>query len=120
MTLPLTPETLAAAYDYLCSTPPFNKWSLPDSDEVKFTVNKSRVDFAQYRWDGKQHTITVSESSVGHTATLMEKMGHELVHLHLEDSEMESRGTQDTHGIWFRKLAAQACKAHGWDLKAFY
>lgn len=120
MALPLTPETLAAAYDYLATTPPFNKWSLPDSEDVKFIVAKFRDDFAQYRWDGKQHTISVSTNAIGHTATLMEKMAHEMVHLHLEDSEMESRGTNKTHGIWFRKFAAQACKVHGFDPKAFY
>lgn len=120
MTLPLTPETLAAAYDYLKTTPPFNKWGLPESDEVKFIVGRSRKVFAHYQWNGKQHTITVSSNGVGQTGTLFLILAHEMIHLFLEDSEMESRGTMNTHGLWFRKFAAQACKSHGWDLKAFY
>lgn len=119
--LPLTPEVLAAAYDYLAACPPFSKWNLPDSDDVKFIVARSRQDFARYRWDGKQHTISVSSASVGRTATLLEKMGHELIHLHLEETGMESKtGDENTHNIPFRKFAVQVCRVHGWDLKAFY
>ncbi|WP_448043805.1 hypothetical protein [Bradyrhizobium liaoningense] len=120
MPLPLTSETLAAAYDYLKTTPPFRGWNMPESDEVKFIVAKFRDDFAQYRWDGKQHTVSVSVNAVGQTSTLIEKMAHEMIHLHLEDSKMETRGTKNTHSIWFRKFAAQVCRIHGFDGKAFY
>lgn len=120
MTLPLTPETLEAAYEYLRTTPPFNSWSLPEGEEVKFKVGRRRDRFAHYQWDGKRHTITVSSASVGQTATLLEKMAHELAHLHLEDSKMETRGTENTHSIWFRKFAEEICKVHGFDVKAFY
>ena len=122
MTLPLTPETLAAAYDYLATTPPFNKWSLPDSDEIKFVVGRFRDTFATYQWDGKhsQHIITMSAVAIGQTTTLMQTLAHEMIHLHLEESKMESRGSTNTHNLWFRKFAAQVCKYHGWDLKAFY
>lgn len=120
MTLPLTPATLEAAYEYLRTTPPFSSWSLPDGDEVKFSVVKSRKHFAHYRWDGTHHTIAVSSNAVGLTATLIEKMGHEMIHLHLEEAGMESRGTENTHGVWFRKFAVEACAVHGWDVKGFY
>lgn len=121
MTLSLTPEMLAAAYDYLRTTKPFSGWNLPDSEDVKFIVVRSMTDFARYRWDGKQHTISVSSLSVAYTATLLEKLGHEAIHLHLEDTGMESRtGNGRTHNNAFRKLAARACKIHGWDPKAFY
>lgn len=120
MSLPLTTDTLAAAYDYLRTTPPFDKWSLPESDEVKFTVVRARTHFARYRWNGKQHTIEVSANAIGQTVTLIEKMAHEMIHLHLEDSDMESRGTQNTHSLWFRKFAVAVCKVHGFDVKAFY
>lgn len=120
MTLPLTPKTLEAAYEYLRTTPPFAGWSLPEGDEVKFRVGKFRGKFAAYQWDGKQHTITVSGAATGHTQTLLEVMSHEMIHLHLEDSEMESRGNEATHNVWFRKFAVQVCKVHGFDVKAFY
>lgn len=121
MTLPITKEVLAAAYDYLASTEPFSRWNLPDSDDVAFSVVRSTKEFAHYKWDGRRHTIAVSARAVGHTATLLTVMAHEILHLHLEATGMESKGgDENTHNMAFRKLAAQVCKVHGWDLKAFY
>lgn len=121
MTLPLNKETLAAAYDYLRTTPPFYRWNLPESEDVKFYVVRATDHFAHYKWDGKRHTISVSGGAIGHTSTLMEKLAHEIVHLHLEENGMESRGGDaNTHNAAFRKFAAQVCKWHGFDPKAFY
>lgn len=120
MTLPLTKEMLAAAYDFLAATPPFRDWSLPDSEEVRFKVGRFRSHCAHYQWDGKQHTITASANAIGHTDTLIRKLAHELIHLHLEELGMDSRGTANTHSGAFRRLAAEVCKIHGFDLKIFY
>jgi hypothetical protein len=109
MTLPLTPETLAAAYDYL-----------PESEEIIFKVSRSRRWFARYRWNGKRHTIEISSNAVAHSSTLLEKMSHEMVHLHLEELKMDSRGTPDTHSGAFRHLAEEVCSVHGFDPKAYY
>ena len=38
MTLSLTPDLLAAAYDFLRATPPFKAWRLPESDDIAHTV----------------------------------------------------------------------------------
>lgn len=119
--LSLTPETLSAAYDYLCTTLPFSRWNLPDSDDITFKVIRSRKVFAQYIWDNGKHTIEVSSGTVGHTLTLLESMGHEMVHLHLRLTGMESKSNNpNVHNLPFRKLAAQVCRVHGFDLKAFY
>lgn len=121
MTLPLSKEVLAAAYDYLSVCEPFRRWNLPDSEDVLFRVGKFRGDFATYRWDGKQHTITVSSNAIAHTETLFRYMAHEVIHLHLEETGMESRtGGTDTHNAAFRKFAAQVCRYHGFDPKAFF
>ena len=41
--------------------------------------------------------------------------------MRLEITGMESRsGGPNTHNIAFRKFAAQVCKIHGFDPKAFY
>lgn len=119
MTLPLTPEMLAAAYDFLAVTPPFSAWSMPPSDEVKFKVGRFRTHCAHYQWDGK-HTITASKNAIGHTDTLMRKLAHEMIHLHLEELSMDGRGTPHTHSGAFRLLAEEVCGYHGWDLKVFY
>lgn len=118
--LSLNPEVLAAAYDYLVATQPFAGWNLPDSDDVKFRVVRSRKMFAQYVYDGS-HTIEVSSATVGHTKTLMETMAHEILHMHLRLTGMESRSkSEDVHNMPFRKLAAKVCQIHGFDPKAFW
>lgn len=120
MALPLTKEVLAAAYGLLSVSEPFCRWNLPDSDDVTFRVTKRRDVFARYIWDGT-HTIEVSSASVGHTATLLEKMSHELVHVHLRQTGMESKsGDPNVHNTAFRKLASKVCAVHGFDPKEFY
>ena len=121
MSLPLSPEMLAAAYDFLRKTPPFARLKLPPPEIVKFSVGKFKQDYAAYRWDGKQHCITMSVNAIGQTTTLMRYLSHEMIHLYLEENGLESRkGGEDTHNAAFRKLAGQVCKYHGFDLKAFY
>lgn len=118
--LPLTPDVLASAYDYLVSTEPFCRWNLPDSEDIKFRVTRAKDCYAAYHYDGG-HTIDVSSSAVGQTDTLMQVMGHEMTHLHLRITGMESRSDNpNVHNGAFRKLAARICQTHGWDLKAFY
>lgn len=120
MTLLLTKEVLAAAYDFLSLTEPFRKWNLPDSEDVMFKVTKAKSHFAQYVWDGS-HCIEVSSACVGHTSTLMETMAHELIHLHLRLTGMESRSDNpNVHNAAFRKLAALVCGCHGFDPKGFW
>lgn len=121
MNLPLTPETLAAAYDYLGTTPPFNKWNLPDSEDVVFKVGRRPREAGRYQWDGQSHTITASVHGIGQTGSLMRFMAHEKIHLYLEKMGWESRAASaEVHNAAFRKCAAQVCKVHGFDLKAFY
>jgi hypothetical protein len=121
MTLPITSESLAAVYEFLKTTPPFNKWNMPEGEDVKFIVCKMKDAFAQYQWDGTRDTISVSSSAVGHTRTLIEAMSHEMIHQHLWATGMESkRGGPKFHNAAFRKFAAQVCKHHGFDPKAFY
>lgn len=121
MTLMLSQEMLGAAYDYLRTTPPFNRWNLPESEDVLFRISHRPGEFGRYTWDGRQHTISASSKMIGYTGTLMTYMAHEMIHLHLEETGMESRrGGSDTHNAAFRKFAGQVCKAHGFDPKSFY
>lgn len=120
MSLPLTVEMLAATYEFLKTTPPFNRWNLQDSEDIKFRVGKHNRQFASYRWNGKQHEVTMSAGCIGHTITLIQSLAHEMIHMHLEETGIESRGNERTHNAAFCKFAAQVCKHHGFDLKAFY
>jgi|SRR6185437_9271003 len=121
MTLPLTTEMLAAAYDYLRSTPPFSGWNLPEPEDIDFRVSRRPGEFGRYQLIGGRHTISMSAASIGQTSTLMRYLAHECVHMHLEITGMESRsGGPNTHNAAFRKFAAQVSKVHGFDPKAFY
>lgn len=116
MTLRLTPETLRAAYDFLCTTEPFNRWNLPDSEDVVFRVVKDRTVFGWYNKIGGRHVIAASSSKISHTDTLMMTIGHELIHVHENNTKSCGRGE---HSAAFMKWAAQVSKVHGWDPKAF-
>jgi hypothetical protein len=115
MTLPLTPDTLRAAYDYLCTTPPFNRWNLPDSEDIVFRVARDRQHCG---WYNKKHryVIAVSRHFIGRTLSLLETMGHEMVHLHAERTGAGGRGE---HSAAFKRWAAQVCKVHGFDPQLF-
>jgi hypothetical protein len=122
MTLPLTPEMLEAAYDFLCATPPFDGWNLPHGEDVKFIVNrKLKKKLAEYQWLGDRHSISICAYGVGYTGTLMCNLAHEMIHLYLEKMGWESRsGDADVHNTAFRRCAEMVCKVHGFDPKAFY
>lgn len=121
MSLVITPEILEGMYNYLNTTPPFNKWNLPDGEDVKFLVSRSNKEYGRYQWKDGRHTIKGSKNSIGQTGTLARFMSHEMIHLHLEQTGLESKsGGSNTHNKAFRKSAAQVCKYHGFDLKAFY
>jgi hypothetical protein len=118
MALPLTPATLAAAYDYLCTTPPFLRWNMPDSEEVVFRVGTTKRWRGWYKRDtAGRHVISLSRGCIGHTHGLFQTMAHEMVHLHQGHVKMETAGAE--HNAAFHRLAVQVCKAHGWDAKDF-
>lgn len=116
MTLPLTPDTLRAAYEYLATTPPFNRWNMPDSEDVEFRVASSRRICGWYRRVGGKHRITISSGTIGRTASLIETVAHEMIHLHQGDTCMEN---QAQHNAAFMKLAAKVCGVHGFDERLF-
>ncbi|HET7084601.1 MAG TPA: SprT-like domain-containing protein [Rhizomicrobium sp.] len=87
---------------------------MPESDSVGFHVVRDPKMYADFMVERGQPIIRVSESCVGHTATLLEKMAHELCHL-----RQHLIGARDAHGKTFKSMARQVCKAHGFDPKTF-
>lgn len=116
MTLPLTPEILRAAYDFLAVTPPFNKWNLPEGEDVAFQVMRSTVLHGSYDQETGRHRIRISGNTHGHTASLLVTLAHEMIHLHEQQAGM---ATTAQHTAAFRKLAERVCKFHGFDPKMF-
>lgn len=111
----LTKDTLRACYDFLNETAPFNRWNLPDGEDVSFCVVRDPSLFGWYLLDGDKHIIGISETTVGHTDTLIRTMSHEMVHLH----EHNSGPCRNGHRRAFRAYAKQVCAAHGFDPRAF-
>jgi hypothetical protein len=116
MTLPLTPEMLRAAYDYLNTTPPFSRWNLPDGEDVVFHVVRDRAVRGWYQWRDDKHHIAVSSRNIGYTSGLMDVMAHEMVHLH--ERHCGACGSAE-HSAAFHRWAGQVCRIHGFDPKAF-
>lgn len=117
MPLPLNEEMLAAAYEYLSASKPFDKWNLPHSEEVKFRVFKRKDRYADYRYRNGRHHINISSVLVGSHMTLLATMAHEILHLHLNATGcIDMRAP---HGVGFNKLADQVCRVHAFDRLIF-
>lgn len=115
MTLRLTPDLLAAAFDFLRTTEPFKAWKLPESDDVGFHVVRDPKMFADFGLDENGiPLIRVSTAKNGHVATILATMGHEMIHLHQIRS-----GDSGNHNTMFKRCAARVCAAHGFDPKTF-
>lgn len=113
MTLPLTPETLRAAYDYLNETPPFNRWNLPDGDDVEFRVIRSKTDAGWHKIENGRDIIAASSRVIGRSQSLMELMSHEMAHLHQRRIGTETPGSTHNRAFWL--LAKEICRVHGFD-----
>ena len=115
MSFPLSPEHLAAMYDCYRQLPPFDKWKLPESDEIEFRT-PARVDVDGEFIAGKPHVITVSSARHSYTFSIMQTLCHEMLHLHEERS---GQSNKSQHNAAWKRLAKRVCAIHGWDYRAF-
>lgn len=113
MTLPLSPEMVEAAYEFLLKTPPFRRWRLPPSDDVVFHVTAHRSQMGAYETSGKDHSMFISARMVGHTDTLIRVVAHEMAHM--RQQAMGDRSL--AHNANFFRLTARISKYHGFDPK---
>ena len=117
----LTPEVLAAAYEYLRATPPFKAWKLPHADEVEFSVTKHRDHeggHTTYCNKPNEHIIYVSSYYIKSTPDLMECLGHEMIHMR-QDLTKTGGKVRAKHNAEFNKLNARFCKLHGLETEVF-
>jgi hypothetical protein len=116
MTLPLTPQRLAATYECLRVFPPFNRLKLPD--DVKLIVSQHRDRFGQYTSDlrGEKHYISISAKKHGHFDSVVQTLAHEMIHLHQGVAKTYTRAQ---HNSEFHRIAKRACRLFGWDAKTF-
>lgn len=115
MSLPLTPQILEAAYEYLRATPPFRSWGLPIGADVKFRVTRHRDREGDHGYDSKGvHVLRVSSRTIGHNLSLLLVTGHEMAHM-----RQGVLGLPRSHNAFFHRLARRVCQYHGWDPKVF-
>lgn len=113
----LTPEVLSACYEFLRTTQPYKGWNLPHSDDIEFHVTRDPAMAGHYARTPRlsDHEIGISEKCVGHNTTLVQMMGHEMVHLHQNIKKTCTSGVE--HNSEFNKLLKRASEHHGWDWK---
>jgi hypothetical protein len=114
MALKLTPDVLAAAYEYLRATLPFKRWGLPHGSEVRFYIGDWAKSRGEYKFKNPRHQIGVSRRCIVQTGTLIPVMAHEVCHL-----RQEMLGDRTQHGAVWQRLADQACRHHGFDRALF-
>jgi len=114
MTLKLHPEMIAAGYDYLRQTEPFQHMKLPEAEDIGFHVIRNKKMFADFSVENGIPVIRISTEKNGHTSTLLSTIAHEMIHLH-----QELTGDREVHGPRFKRMAAKVCKAHGFDPLTF-
>jgi hypothetical protein len=114
VTLPLTPDTLCAAYEYLRATPPFRRWKLPQGDQIEFRVTHEKSYVGQAIGGAEFPIIWISGHHVGRTQTLLETMAHEMIHVYLD-----RKGVRAHHGAAFKSCADRICRYHGFDPRGF-
>lgn len=117
MSLPLTPQRLAAVYEMLRAWPPFGRWGLPAAGEMKFHLARTKRWDAAWWIDGGRHHIEVSANRNGHMNTIVCSMAHEMIHVKQRKARTETSGVE--HNEEFRRLAERVCRRYGWDFKQF-
>lgn len=115
----LTKPMLRAVYAMLRVLPPFNRWRLPEAHEVKFEIISRRYRvYADYEFDAEQHIIRVSQ----HTNTLpllVEKMAHEMGHIHQDRHGPAKMDHTKGHGPDFQLIADMVCRHLGFKRSTF-
>ena len=118
MTFLITPAALAAAYEYLRTTPPFKNWKLPPEGEVEFHVTRHRDREADHKVKRRRdHIIRVSANKITTTDALMQAMAHEMIHGYQDG--VARTDTRVVHNQEFHRLARRVCRVHGWEIGGF-
>lgn len=107
----ITPDMLAAGYDFLRTTEPFRAWNLPESDDIGFAVLRTNHS-ADFGVNNGTPIIRVSERRNKHSNTILMTVAHECIHLYQHLHGLSGGGE---HNGDFRARAARICKIHGWD-----
>lgn len=106
----LTPDLLASAYDLLRHTKPFEGWNLPEAEDIRFEVLRTRKLWGDCALMGDgRNRIRLSSTRHTRLTTVLATMAHEMIHLHLDRC-----GAKDSsdHGVAFRQLRDKVCRVN--------
>lgn len=119
MALPLTPQIVAAAYEYLRACPPFKAWKLPPADEVEFCVTRHRDREGDHTTYCRtlEHIIRVSAYHIKTTQDLMDCVAHELIHA--RQTRTKTATPKRQHNAEFNRINRRVCRYHGWPVEEF-
>jgi hypothetical protein len=113
----VTPDQLFAAYEFMRIMPPFSSYKIPPANEVEFhIVNDHRLHGWHKKNENGLHVFAISRNSIGHTASLMLYVAHEMIHLVQAE---RGTNTRAAHNAEFRKIAEKVCDMHGFDFRVF-
>lgn len=114
----LTPEMIEGSYIYLRVSPPFNRWGLPEPDDLAFKVASTRNCSGWFRTaPGAVDEIAISRRCVSSPAALLPVMAHEMIHLYQHRRGIVSRRAE--HNADFHRRARLVCKSLTFDYAAF-
>jgi hypothetical protein len=102
-----------AAYTFLVETPPFNKWNMPSEDEIKIVLFRSPTmhGYCTTGRDIKKPIIGIS-AHVQSMSLLLRTLTHEMIHLHMARSGMDTKGE---HNAAFYLLVKKAAREQGFE-----
>lgn len=104
-------------YTLLRSTPPFNRWKLPEADAVGFVVTHSKERCGRFHGNGQEdNAIEISAALHETIPSVAITMAHEMVHLH---EALKGRRGDVKHGKFFHHCADLVCKYHKFDRNVF-
>lgn len=112
-----SPAMLEACYDFLREADPFHRWKLPDGETIEFHVIRSNRFRGWHEFDGESHKVGISDRWHSHTASIVETMAHEMIHIRQAIRGTTTKNTQ--HNAEFHRIADRVCRIHGFDRKAF-
>ena len=112
----LHPDHLEAAYEFLTRFEPFKSWGLPPSEEVIFSVRRSRDAGSFNLEQNKTPHIMLSMNHIGRIRPLLTIMAHEMIHQY---QYQQGTNTKHYHNAEFKALSKEICDIHGWDYLLF-
>ena len=107
---------LEAAYELLRTSPPFNRWKLPEADEVAFHVTGHRDRRGDHCVQGSEHIIRISAPLHSTLRHVLETVAHEMCHMR---QFVTAPQDQALHGWRFKVYAKAVCRIHRFDLSEF-